>query len=125
MYTLCTQLLNRNLTGTGYWISLGYQLNELLVGQGEGHHFPAFPSMQFIKLTWLRDKDLEQFLPGFDFALNILLKLKGQCIHKNQVKISSYIAHYCTFLSVLKSREQSLLLSDTLPSSGKIQNCHS
>ena len=48
--TLCTQLFNRNLTDTGYWISFGYQLNELLVGQGEGHHFPAFPSMQLIKL---------------------------------------------------------------------------
>ena len=45
-----SQQLNRNLTDTGYRISSGYQLNELLVGQGEGHHFPAFPSMQLIKL---------------------------------------------------------------------------
>ena len=76
-----------------------------------------------LDLTQFKDKDLEQFLPGFDFALNILLQLKGQCIHKIQVRISSYIAHYCTFLLVLKSREQSLLLSDTLPSSGQIWNC--
>ena len=48
---------------------------------------------------------LDLWAPKFDFALNILLRLKGQCTYKIQIRISSYIAHYCTFLLVLKSRD--------------------
>ena len=38
---------------------------------------------------------LDLCAPKFDFALNILLRLKGQCTYKIQIRISSYtIVHF-------------------------------
>ena len=85
--TLCTQLLNRNLTGTGYRMSFGYQLNELLVGQGEGHHFPAFPSMQLIKL--IRHPLV---LPGFQFSIHPIPTRTG-----SSSPLGGDNVYYCTF----------------------------
>ena len=53
----------RSAAWAGY--SSGCLLNELLVGQGEGHHFPALPSMQLIKL--IRHPLV---LPGFQFSIH-------------------------------------------------------